>query len=71
MEAKSLAAMTSEAEALELLIGDLADEFTAELERGQSPDVERYAQRYPEHASRERLRRAADFLRGLLCRQTE
>ena len=30
------------------LVGQVADEFLARLERGESPDVEEYARRHPE-----------------------
>jgi serine/threonine-protein kinase len=43
--------------ALEALVGQVADEFTARLKRGDKPDVEEYAQLYPV---------AADLLRGIL-----
>jgi serine/threonine protein kinase len=43
--------------ALEALVGRVADEFTARLNRGEQPDVEEYVQSYPE---------AAALLRGIL-----
>ena len=35
-------------DAVEVLVGQVADEFTQRLNRGESPDVDEYAQRYPE-----------------------
>src|SRR5262249_14812293 len=43
--------------ALEALVGQVADEFTARLKCGEQPDVEDYARQYPE---------AAELLRGIL-----
>jgi serine/threonine protein kinase/tetratricopeptide (TPR) repeat protein len=43
--------------ALEALVGQVADEFTARLKRGEQPDVEEYAQAHPE---------VGDLLRGIL-----
>src|SRR5437763_4048644 len=43
--------MTSEPstpDAVEALVGRVADEFTQRLNRGESPNVEEYAARYPE-----------------------
>jgi tetratricopeptide (TPR) repeat protein/serine/threonine protein kinase len=40
-----------ESTSLESLLADLADEFRARLKRGEQPDVEEYAARYPEHAA--------------------
>jgi WD40 repeat protein/serine/threonine protein kinase len=37
--------------ALESLVGRIADEFTERLKRGEQPDVEEYAQRYPQVAT--------------------
>src|SRR5437660_1713049 len=42
---------------LDALVGQVADEFTESLKRGDQPEVEEYAQRYPE---------VADLLRGIL-----
>lgn len=36
----------------ELLLAQLAEEFTARLRRGESPDIEQYARRHPELAQR-------------------
>jgi serine/threonine protein kinase len=41
----------------EALVGQVADEFTQRLQRGEQPDVEAYARRHPE---------IADLLRGVL-----
>jgi tetratricopeptide (TPR) repeat protein len=35
---------------VEALVGQVADEFTERLNRGEEPDVEGYARRHPEHA---------------------
>src|SRR5262249_30094633 len=43
--------------ALEALVGQVADEFTARLNRGEQPNVEEYVRLYPE---------AAALLRGIL-----
>src|ERR687888_1123071 len=37
-----------DAAAVEALVGQVADEFTQRLNRGESPDVAEYADRYPE-----------------------
>ena len=34
--------------AVEALVGRVADEFTERLNRGESPGIEEYAERYPE-----------------------
>ena len=34
--------------ATEALLGQIADEFTGRLNRGEQPDIEEYAARYPE-----------------------
>src|SRR5206468_719222 len=44
--------------ALEALLGQIADEFTERLHRGEQPDIEDYARRYPE---------IADVLRQVLA----
>jgi WD40 repeat protein/serine/threonine protein kinase len=36
---------------MESLVGQVADEFTERLHRGEAPDIEGYAQRYPEIAA--------------------
>jgi WD40 repeat protein/serine/threonine protein kinase len=36
---------------LESLVADVADEFTERLSRGERPDIEAIARRYPEHAT--------------------
>jgi WD40 repeat protein/serine/threonine protein kinase len=36
---------------IESLVGQVADEFTERLNRGEAPDIEGYAQRYPEIAA--------------------
>ena len=48
---------------LHLLFGQLADEFTERLRSGDSPDIEAYAQRHPEHA--DAIRRALAGLAAL------
>ena len=35
---------------LESLVAQLADEFTARLERGERPAIDEYVQRHPRHA---------------------
>jgi serine/threonine protein kinase/Flp pilus assembly protein TadD len=37
--------------AVEALVADVADEFMHRVKRGEQPDAEEYARRYPEHAS--------------------
>jgi serine/threonine protein kinase/Flp pilus assembly protein TadD len=44
--------------AVEALLGQIADEFTQRLNRGEHPDIEEYARRYPE---------MADLLRQILA----
>jgi serine/threonine protein kinase len=44
-------------DSLEALVGQVADEFTERLKAGEQPDIEQYAQRYPQ---------IADVLRQLL-----
>jgi hypothetical protein len=44
--------------AMEALLGQVADEFTERLNRGEQPDIEDYARRYPE---------IADLLRQVLA----
>jgi serine/threonine protein kinase/Tfp pilus assembly protein PilF len=48
---------------VESLVGRVADEFTERLNRGESPDVEEYAQRYPQIA--DLLRQALPALQAL------
>jgi serine/threonine protein kinase/Flp pilus assembly protein TadD len=48
---------------VESLVGQVADEFLQRLERGECPDVEEYAQRYPPIA--DLLRQALPALRAL------
>lgn len=48
---------------LHLLFGQLADEFTERLRSGDSPDIEIYAERHPEHA--DAIRRALAGLASL------
>jgi serine/threonine protein kinase len=47
----------------ESLVGRIADEFTERLNRGENPDVEEYAQRYPELA--DVLRQALPALQAI------
>jgi serine/threonine protein kinase/WD40 repeat protein/tetratricopeptide (TPR) repeat protein len=48
---------TLDSAALERLVGQVADEFTERLNRGERPDIEEYTRRYPD---------AADVLRQVL-----
>jgi serine/threonine protein kinase len=42
---------TCEADGVEALVGQVADEFTQRLNRGERPDVEEYARRHPQIAA--------------------
>jgi serine/threonine protein kinase/tetratricopeptide (TPR) repeat protein len=51
-------------ESLELLVGDLAGEYFEQLQRGEQPDIEDYAQRFPEIADKLRQGLSALLLLG-------
>ncbi len=56
---------TTHGAAAETLMGDVAEEFIGQLNRGEHPDIEEYAVRYPQIASTIRqVFTALEFVRG-------
>src|SRR6266478_1840147 len=48
---KSVPQSDSMTESMESLLGEVADEFTQRLNRGEQPDIEEYAARFPRIAA--------------------